>query len=114
MDRRERLIGVVADLVERGSGRRFEVDAVGGNLPAFAVLYHGRIYAYVNRCAHLGVELDWLPGQFFDAAGRYLVCATHGALFRPEDGYCVDGPCRGASLAPVQVCVRDGGIFVSS
>jgi nitrite reductase/ring-hydroxylating ferredoxin subunit len=71
----------------------------GGNeLPAFAVRYNGRVYAYVNRCAHLGTELDWIPGEFFDSTGLYLVCATHGALFEPDSGYCVGGPCKGQAL----------------
>jgi nitrite reductase/ring-hydroxylating ferredoxin subunit len=113
MDRLERLIGRVSDLDEVGSGLRFELVAGTETLPAFAVRYHGGGYAYANRCAHLGVELDWLPGQFFDTAQGHLVCSTHGALFRPNDGYCIEGPCRGASLEPLQVSVRGGNIFVS-
>jgi len=41
-------------------------------------------------------ELDWQPGEFFDIAGVYLVCSTHGAIFEPNSGLCVAGPCRGA------------------
>ena len=112
MDRCERLIGAAAELEDGGPGLRFEVDSGGETVPAFAVRYHGRVYAYLNRCAHLGVELDWLPGQFFDCAHEYLVCATHGACFRPEDGFCFAGPCRGASLESLRVALRDGNIFV--
>ena len=39
---------------------------------------------------------------------RYLHCDGHGALFRVEDGVCVDGPCVGERLAPVPVRVADG------
>ena len=66
----------------------------------------GRVFAYQNRCTHTGVGLEWLPHQFLDTENRFIQCATHGALFRPEDGYCVRGPCAGDSLLglPVRVC----------
>ena len=35
------------------------------------------------------------------------------ALFRPEDGYCVDGPCAGDSLAPAPVSLIDGMVTYS-
>jgi len=98
-----------ADLRDGGEGIRFELaDADGAAVAAFAVRAGGTAYAYVNRCAHLPVELDWLPGQFFDSSGLYLICATHGALYRPEDGVCVGGPCRGRSLIRLQ-CGEVGG-----
>jgi nitrite reductase/ring-hydroxylating ferredoxin subunit len=67
---------------------------------------------YVNACPHLGVPLDWLPGRFLSEDGTVLVCATHGAMFRPEDGLCLSGPCRGDSLTAVPCEVRDGAIYV--
>ena len=48
---------------------------------AFAVRFRGRVRAFLNRCGHLPVELDWEEGRFFDASGLYLICATHGALY---------------------------------
>ena len=39
----------------------------GAALPAF-VVRHGAGNAYINRCAHVPIELDWLPGRFFDAS----------------------------------------------
>jgi nitrite reductase/ring-hydroxylating ferredoxin subunit len=70
------------------------------------------VMLYVNACPHLGVPLDWLPGKFMSADGQMLVCATHGAEFRPADGYCVRGPCRGDSLTAVPCTVRDGVVMV--
>lgn len=67
----------------------------------------GRLYAYLNRCPHTGVNLDWITGQFLDGSGHYIQCATHGALFRPADGYCVHGPCAGQSLQALPL-YRDG------
>ncbi|UCH52662.1 MAG: Rieske 2Fe-2S domain-containing protein [Pseudomonadota bacterium] len=90
-------------LVDGGSGVRFTVMRAGQPCPAFAVRFAGRAYAYLNRCAHKLTELDWEAGQFFDAEARYLVCATHGALYQPETGLCVAGPCRGARLTALAV-----------
>lgn len=95
--------------MEGGPGVRFELrDSVGG----FAVRFAGVARAYVNRCPHLGTELDWQPGEFFAEGGSYLVCSTHGALFLPHDGHCIAGPCRGASLEALVVRERNGRIFL--
>lgn len=67
-----------------------------------------RVFGYVNSCPHTGVALDWTPHQFLDAEGLHIQCATHGALFRIEDGACVYGPCNGRGLTPLPVVVVDG------
>jgi nitrite reductase/ring-hydroxylating ferredoxin subunit len=87
-----------AQLREGGTGKRFEVERGGLKRPAFAIRYQGVAHAYINRCAHIGVELDWQQGRFFDDTGRMLICATHGALYEPATGRCVEGPCRGQAL----------------
>ena len=107
-----RLICDSAALPERGTGIRFTIAAAGGEEKGFAVRHGGTVCAYVNRCPHLGTELDWQPGEFFELTGLYLVCSTHGALFEPRTGYCVAGPCRGASLEPLEVRERDGRVFL--
>ena len=99
-------------LLDGGVALRFELRADGQAASAFAVRYQGRVYAYLNRCAHRALELDWLPGQVFDADGRYLVCATHGALFEPASGHCAGGPCDGhGGLRPLSVIEQDGTIY---
>ncbi|HET9763536.1 MAG TPA: Rieske 2Fe-2S domain-containing protein [Casimicrobiaceae bacterium] len=113
MARGERLIGASDALVDGGPGLRFEVHRAGEPLPAFAVRFRGVVHAYVNECRHQSTELDWNPGEFFDTDRIYLVCATHGALYQPDSGVCVDGPCRGARLTPVAVRERDGAIYCS-
>ncbi|TWB47545.1 Rieske (2Fe-2S) protein [Nitrospirillum viridazoti] len=71
-----------------------------------------RAFAYHNRCPHVGTTLDWTPDRFMSADGRHLQCATHGALFRVEDGLCIHGPCAGRSLTPVRVHVEDGAVHL--
>jgi nitrite reductase/ring-hydroxylating ferredoxin subunit len=108
---RERLICASSALVEGGEGVRFQVKRQGGSLAAFVVRWHARPFAYVNECQHQSTELDWNAGDFFDESKLYLMCATHGALYEPDSGICVYGPCQGARLATVEVCERDGGVF---
>ncbi len=108
----ERLICASAALPEGGKGVRFEFpgEAAGDN--GFAVRHSGNVCAFVNRCPHLGTELDWQPGEFFEESGLYLVCSTHGAIFEPATGFCVAGPCRGASLERLQVREQGGYVFL--
>lgn len=105
-----KLIGASDELSERGPAIRFEVDEDGLAAPAFAIRYRGRVYAYVNRCAHISLELDFMPGHFFDNSRQYLICATHGALYEPDSGRCAAGPCNGEGLEPLGVVERDGRI----
>ncbi|HVW49478.1 MULTISPECIES: Rieske 2Fe-2S domain-containing protein [unclassified Trinickia] len=95
------------ELVDGGSGVRRAARYLNGDAVVFFIRYDGQVHGYLNRCAHVPMELDWVEGQFFDSSGLYLMCATHGAIYAPESGRCVGGPCRGARLRPVQVQERD-------
>ena len=106
-----RLICASAELLEGGDGVRFEIEWQGAAAPAFAIRHGGRVYAYLNRCAHIAMELDWKPGKFFDADGEYLICSTHGALYAPESGACRGGPCRGAPLVGLNMFEADGKVY---
>ncbi len=112
MARAARVIGESAALDEGGEGLRFDWAPGGGEGKGFAVRYDGVVRAFVNRCPHLGVELDWQPGRFFEESGLYLTCSTHGAVFEPAGGLCVGGPCRGARLQAIGVRELDGRILV--
>ncbi|MBU3736330.1 MAG: Rieske 2Fe-2S domain-containing protein [Methylobacterium sp.] len=108
----QRLICDAADLQERGRGVRFELPELGERVTGFVVRYDGLPRAFVNRCAHVPVELDWQEGEFFDTGGDYLICATHGAHYLPGSGQCVMGPCQGKGLQPLRVAERDGRIYL--
>ncbi|MHB8668649.1 MAG: Rieske (2Fe-2S) protein [Burkholderiales bacterium] len=106
------LVCAGSDLADGGDGVRFETECDGATVPAFAIRYGGRVYAYVNRCAHIAMELDWMAGKFFDGDGEYLICSTHGALYAPESGACRGGPCRGAPLRALNVFEADGNVYL--
>lgn len=71
------------------------------------------LVAYVNDCPHANTPLDWQPGQFLSADRQFILCATHGARFRIRDGYCIHGPCIGASLIAVPIALRDGSVVIA-
>jgi len=96
-----------ADLADGGRAVPFDVVYGGQTCRAFAVRWQGRPHAYLNRCAHVAMEMDWQPGRFFDDSGQWLLCATHGAVYRPDTGACAGGPCRGG-LVKIVLGERDG------
>lgn len=104
-----------AALIEGGPGVRFDLRRDLGNrwvdATAFVVRHDGVIRGYLNECRHVPSELDWTPGRYFDSSGLYLICATHGALYRPHDGLCVAGPCVGRRLFAVEVYEHDGLVW---
>ncbi|MCX7172781.1 MAG: Rieske 2Fe-2S domain-containing protein [Proteobacteria bacterium] len=101
-----------AALVDGGEGVRFSVERHGVSEPAFAIRHERVVYAYLNRCGHIPVELDWQPGKFIDDSGLYLVCSTHGALYAPKSGRCLGGRCDGKGLIPLGTIERDGSIYL--
>ncbi|MEH6436078.1 Rieske (2Fe-2S) protein [Massilia sp. DD77] len=98
-------------LLDGGRGVRFPVQVYGQPATGFVVRFDGKPFAYLNRCAHVPIELDWTEGVFFESSGLYLMCATHGAVYEPESGRCAGGPCRGGRLLPIAVVEHDGKIF---
>lgn len=97
------------DEIRDGTARGF---AVGAKKLGILVVRRGAgVYAYVNRCPHVGTPLDWSPDEFMDRDGRHLLCATHGALFEVDDGLCIAGPCQGDRLEPFPIAVRDGVVY---
>lgn len=98
-------------VLEGGRGVRFPVTAFGDDATGFVVRHGGRVHAYLNRCAHIPIELDWNEGEFFESSGLYIMCATHGALYVPDSGYCAGGPCKGGRLRRIAVREEGGNIY---
>jgi nitrite reductase/ring-hydroxylating ferredoxin subunit len=100
------------ELPDPGS-RGFDID-LGGDQPfrLFVVRKAEVLAAYKNACPHTGAPLEWLPDQFFDLDCSFIQCAIHGALFRPEDGYCLRGPCVGRKLESLPLMINAGVLQV--
>lgn len=101
-----------ASVLEKGDGVRFDLPMLGAHATGFVVRHQGSAYAYVNRCKHVPVELDWEHGKFFNVTQEWLICATHGAMYAPHTGYCVMGPCKGRQLTPIPLQEIDGVIRI--
>lgn len=95
------------DLVDGGLAVAFDVVFGGQTCRAFAIRYQGLPHAYLNRCTHVAMEMDWQPNRFFDDTGRWLLCSTHGAAYQPDTGACAGGPCRG-SLVRIDLSESNG------
>ncbi len=99
---------IAADAVPEGGCKEI------GGVNLFVVRKEGQLYLYRNMCPHLGVPLNWDEDQFLDPDGALIQCCNHGALFRMEDGLCLEGPCVGASLSAIPFTIVDGMVAVES
>ena len=111
MAERQRIICASHTLADSARGVRFEVEYFGEPAPAFVVRKGGEVYGYLNRCAHVAMELDWQEAVFFDGSGRDLLCSTHGATYDAQSGRCLGGPCNGRALVKLRVEERDGQVY---
>jgi nitrite reductase/ring-hydroxylating ferredoxin subunit len=100
-----------ADEIAEGQARGFLVGEGVLRRDVILVRRDGVLRAYVNACPHQGTPLETFPDRFLDADGL-LVCSTHGARFRVEDGFCVSGPCAGKSLQRLAWTVENGDVVV--
>ena len=96
------------DEISEGYAKRFLI----GERNIFAVKKNNIIYVYENKCPHLNIELEWLEDQFLDSEKEYILCSTHGALFKIEDGLCVSGPCEGQTLTPIRIKIDNDWVFI--
>jgi nitrite reductase/ring-hydroxylating ferredoxin subunit len=117
------LIGDISHLKDRDMGFRFDLKPLDSHpqkqrlpdvVPAFAVKFNDQIFAYLNICGHIAVQLDFKEGDFFDDEGENLVCATHGAQYAPDTGKCLGGPCYGVGLDPVDVIVEADMLYLNN
>ena len=85
------------DELGEDQARGFDPHGKGAD-SLFALRHRGEVRVYRNLCPHLLVPLEYRKDRFLSADGQWVVCYAHGARFRPQDGTCVHGPCRGQAL----------------
>ena len=98
-------------LADGGRAHVFDVLLWGQPARAFVLRHGGVLRGYINRCAHVPVEMDWQPGVFLDSEQRFILCSTHGASYEPLDGRCIGGPCGRGRLTAVEVREIDGQVY---
>jgi len=106
------LVGPAAE-IEPGESRKFMLPIEGADEECFVVNCRGEFHAYVNRCRHIPIPMDWVDNSFFAEGGRYLMCQTHGALYEPATGECLAGPTGacGKYLFRVPIEIERGLIY---
>ena len=90
----------------------FDILLQGEKKQGFLVWFEGVFKAYLNQCRHMEVCLDWHPNDFFEEDKKFIICSTHGALYSPESGLCVDGPCKGQNLIMLNISERKDDIVI--
>ena len=48
-----------------GESRKFLLTIQGVDEECFLINYEGKFHAYVNRCRHVPIAMDWVDNQFF-------------------------------------------------
>lgn len=82
-------------------------DEFGQERHGFVLLWEEELRSFENRCPHWKTPLNTHGDGLLHRREGMLVCHTHGALFRPDDGYCVIGPCEGDRLTKLELHPTD-------
>jgi nitrite reductase/ring-hydroxylating ferredoxin subunit len=93
--------------------RGFVLAMRAGRFHGFVVRRGEAVHGYADRCPHAGVTLARELDDYLTPSGELIACSWHGALFEPDTGLCVGGPCAGQRLAPWPVKVVDGQLFTA-
>ena len=109
---REIAVGRLDELEDPGC-REFSIGNGEWPFRGFVVRKGDQVYAYRNFCVHVGHPLNWSPDRFLTKDKRALICASHGATYEIETGYCFAGPGNGRTLQKVAVELRGGIIYVT-
>jgi nitrite reductase/ring-hydroxylating ferredoxin subunit len=99
------------DSVAEGGSRGFDPNGAGRDT-LLVVRWRGALTAWRNSCPHLDVAMQYRKDRYMSGDGQHIVCFAHGALFRPDTGLCVLGPCLGQSLQREALFVDEhGGVW---
>jgi nitrite reductase/ring-hydroxylating ferredoxin subunit len=107
---------VLCSLEEIPDGGCRELLTGDAQFPTSILLWRRQdsVRAYRNLCPHFSVPLTGQPGRdFFLLSEDRVMCAWHCAVFRLEDGYCLEGPAQGLSLEELPTRVEAGQVVHS-
>jgi len=102
-----------ADELRHGQTKKFLLHCNGREEECFVVNHQGTLYAYINRCCHVPMTMDWIENQFMTEDQQYIQCATHGACYQPDTGECVSGPPCGKFLTRIPLTIRGSDVIAT-
>ena len=100
-----------AEGIEEGKTITFSFTRDDRLQEGFVGRFKGHVFAYENTCRHIPITLDYGDNRFFDSTGETLMCQTHGAIYEPDTGLCVRGPCAGESLFALEIVEENGVVW---
>jgi nitrite reductase/ring-hydroxylating ferredoxin subunit len=101
------------DDIPNNGGKNFRLDVEGARFSGFVLRRDDIIRGYVDRCPHNGGQLARKIDDTVSPDGQFVSCSWHGAMFRLDDGVCVEGPCEGDHLLAWPITVDDGQIITA-
>jgi nitrite reductase/ring-hydroxylating ferredoxin subunit len=100
--------------LQPGQTKKFFLQLNGREEECFVVNHGGTLYAYVDRCCHVPMSLDWIENQFMTEDKQFIQCATHGACYQPDTGECVSGPPFGKFLTRVPLTINGTDVVAAA
>ncbi|MDH2435538.1 Rieske 2Fe-2S domain-containing protein [Pokkaliibacter sp. MBI-7] len=77
-----------------------------------ALICDEQVHAYLNRCPHEPVTMEYRKDKFLSGKRQHIMCFAHGARFEKDTGLCIHGPCLGKSLQRITTHIQDGDIYI--
>jgi nitrite reductase/ring-hydroxylating ferredoxin subunit len=100
--------------IQPGHTKKFFMQIDGREEECLVVNHGGTLYAYVNRCLHVPMTMDWIDNQFMTEDKQFILCATHGACYLPNTGECVTGPPFGKFLIRVPLTISGEDVIAAT
>jgi nitrite reductase/ring-hydroxylating ferredoxin subunit len=103
--------------IQEGTARGFD-PFENGRDSLFVLRHHGKLLAWRNACPHRGYEgapMAWRKDAYLNKEGSHVICSGHGALFDPETGIGLPGPCKGLALEAITITVtQEGQVYLTT
>ena len=75
------LVVAQASDIPQGTSRKFQLACGHKTLDGFVINFKGRFYAYINRCCHIPVPLDWTGVPYLPVV---KISESRGQPWRPR------------------------------
>jgi len=98
-------------MILKKAARKAFLEKRGRQDLLFVVKFNDEFYGWRNACPHVNnAPMAWRKDAYMDAKKQHVACHAHGALFEPDSGLCIQGPCLGKTLEKVPVYVNSMGM----